>query len=45
MIDFGRNDLKPGKYVQTEQELLRDDQLIESGREILFTLLNRLAQQ
>ena len=45
MIDFGRKELKSGKYVQTEQELLEYDQLIESNREILFTLLNRLAEQ
>jgi GMP synthase-like glutamine amidotransferase len=45
MIDFGRNDIKPGKYVQSEQELLRYDQLIETNREILFKLLNRLAQK
>ena len=45
MIDAGRDDLKSGKYVQTEQELLKYDQLIESSREILFTLLTRLAQQ
>jgi len=44
MIDFGRKELKSGKYVQTEQELLEYDQLIESNREILFTLLDRLAQ-
>ena len=45
MIYFGRKELKSGKYVQTEQELLEYDQLIESNREILFTLLNRLAEQ
>jgi GMP synthase-like glutamine amidotransferase len=45
MIDFGRDELKSGKYVQTERELLKYDELIESSRGILFTLLNRLAQQ
>jgi len=45
MIDFGRDELKTGKYVQTEQELKKYDLLIESSREILFTILNRLAQQ
>ena len=45
MIDFGRGELKSGKYVQTEQELKKYDLLIESSREILFTILNRLAQQ
>jgi GMP synthase-like glutamine amidotransferase len=45
MIDFGRGELKSGKYVQTEQELKKYDLLIESSRKILFTLLNRLAQQ
>jgi len=45
MIDFGRDELKRGKYVQTEQEMLKYNQLIETNRKILFTLLNRLAQQ
>jgi GMP synthase-like glutamine amidotransferase len=45
MIDFGRDELKSGKYVQTEHELLKYDKLIESSREILFSLLNRLVQQ
>ena len=45
MVDAGRDELKSARYVQTEQELLRYDQLIESSREILFTLLNRMAQQ
>ena len=44
MIDAGRDELKSDKYVQTEQELLKYDKLIESSREILFTLLNRLAK-
>jgi GMP synthase-like glutamine amidotransferase len=45
MIDAGREELKSAKYIQTEQELLRNDRFIEPGREILFTLLNRLSQQ
>lgn len=45
MIDFGRDELKSGKYVQTEQELLNQSQLIEGNRKLLVTLLNRLAKQ
>jgi hypothetical protein len=45
MIEGGREELLSGKYVQTEEELLKNKQLIESNREVLFTLLNRLAEQ
>jgi GMP synthase-like glutamine amidotransferase len=43
MIERGRNELTTGKYIQTEDELLKNKQLIESNRKILFTLLNNLA--
>jgi GMP synthase-like glutamine amidotransferase len=45
MIEYGRNDLKSGKYVQTEQEMAEYSQLIDANRTILFTLLDRLAEQ
>jgi GMP synthase-like glutamine amidotransferase len=45
MIESGRNELTPGKYVQSEDELLRHRQLLESNKEIMFALLNRLARQ
>jgi GMP synthase-like glutamine amidotransferase len=45
MIDFGRDELKSGKYVQTEQELKEYSGLIDSNRSILFTLLDRLADK
>lgn len=45
MIDFGRDELKSGKYVQTEQELAEYSQLIDVNKTILFTLLDRLAEQ
>jgi GMP synthase-like glutamine amidotransferase len=45
MIEGGRDELTIGKYVQSEKELLRNKRLIELGREILFTLLTRLAEQ
>lgn len=44
MIDAGREELKSGKYVQTEQELIKYKKFIEPGRHILFTILDRLAQ-
>jgi GMP synthase-like glutamine amidotransferase len=45
MIERGRKELTIGKYVQTEKELLKNKQLIESNRKILFILLTRLAEQ
>ena len=44
MIDNGRMELKSGKYVQTEKEILANKHLIESNRKIMFTLLDRLAE-
>jgi GMP synthase-like glutamine amidotransferase len=45
MIEGGRQELSSGKYVQTEKELLKNKQFIESNRKVLFTLLSRLAEQ
>ena len=45
MIEGGREELLPGKYVQAEEDLLKNKQLIESNRKVLFTLLNRLTEQ
>lgn len=45
MIEHGRDDLNPGKYVQPEEELTADKQLFESNRKILFALLNGLAEE
>ena len=45
MIEGGRDELKKGKYIQTEKDILRNKRLIDPGREILFTLLSRLAEQ
>jgi len=44
MIDNGRMELKSGKYVQTEKEILANKHIIESNRKIMFTLLDRLAE-
>jgi GMP synthase-like glutamine amidotransferase len=44
MIDSGRTGLVPGKYVQPEEEILRNKQYIESNRKIMFALLNRLSE-
>ncbi len=45
MIEAGRDELKEGKYVQTEKEVLNNKMLIEPGRKILFTILSRLAER
>jgi len=42
MIEKGRKEINPGKYVQTEKEILNNTHLIASNREILFTILDRL---
>jgi GMP synthase-like glutamine amidotransferase len=43
MIENGRQELRPPRYIQTEKELLNNDQLIESNRKVLFRFLDRLA--
>jgi GMP synthase (glutamine-hydrolysing) len=45
MIDHGREELKKGKYVQTEEELTAGKDLFELNRGVLFTILNRLADK
>jgi GMP synthase-like glutamine amidotransferase len=45
MIDNGRDELKNGEYIQTEEELFADKELFESNRTFLFTILTRLADQ
>lgn len=45
MIAHGGTELKSGKYVQTREELLNENQLIENNKTILFKLLNRLAEK
>jgi GMP synthase-like glutamine amidotransferase len=45
MIDIGREELKEGKFVQTEEELTAEKDLFELNRKVLFTILNRLADQ
>jgi GMP synthase-like glutamine amidotransferase len=45
MTERGRHELTAGKYIQTEIELLKNKKLIESNKEILFTILNRLTEQ
>ena len=45
MIDYGKKELKSARYVQTEQELLKEIHLIESNRKVLFALLTYLAGQ
>lgn len=44
MIEKGRQELTAGKYIQTEKEIQNNNQLIESCRRTLFTLLGRLAE-
>ena len=43
MTEAGRNELTAGKYIQSEEEILNNMQLIKSNKNILFILLTRLA--
>lgn len=45
MIEKGRNEISAGKYIQSEEEILKNKRLIESNRKNLFILLTRLAEQ
>ena len=45
MIDAGREELKKGRFVQTETEILSNKRLIETNRKFLFELLDKLAEQ
>ena len=45
LIENCRNELTAGKYIQTEEEILSNKQLIESNKKVLFKLLKRLAEQ
>lgn len=45
MVEKGRGELKPGKYIQTEQEITASTKLLESSREAMFLILDRLAEQ
>ena len=45
MIEGGRKELTTGKYIQSEEEILKNTQLIDSNKKILSILLTRLAGQ
>jgi len=42
MLEKGGADLTSGKYVQKEEEILRQTDLFDSNRKILFTILDRI---
>jgi len=43
MIENGRHDLVPAKYVQDEADLLKNTDLIEANNRLMFSLLDKLA--
>jgi GMP synthase-like glutamine amidotransferase len=43
MIENGENELREGKYIQTERMLLLNKSLVELNKKALFNMLNRLA--
>jgi GMP synthase (glutamine-hydrolysing) len=45
MVESGSDELIAGSYVQTGEEILKNIDLVDSNRKILFTILNRLANQ
>ena len=45
MIEGGRKELTTGKYIQSEEEILNNKQLIDPNKKMLFILLTRLAAQ
>jgi GMP synthase-like glutamine amidotransferase len=45
MIKHGRNDLTIGKFVQTEEQLLENESLVEDNGKLLSSLLTKLAEQ
>jgi GMP synthase-like glutamine amidotransferase len=45
MLEYCRNDLTPGKYVQTEEDIINNIELAEANRKVLFTFLDRLAKE
>lgn len=44
MVESGADALIAGKYVQTGEEILNNIDLVDSNKEILFNLLNRLSK-
>ncbi len=42
MIENGRDELVPSKYIQVKEEQLLDSSLIKSNRDVLFPLLDKL---
>lgn len=45
MIKNGKHELVKEKFIQTEEEIKSQEKFIENNKQILFTILNRLAQQ
>jgi GMP synthase-like glutamine amidotransferase len=45
MIENGRDELTSGKFVQPAEEILANTHLIEPNTKVLFSLLDRLAEQ
>jgi GMP synthase (glutamine-hydrolysing) len=44
MVESGADELIAGKYVQTGDEILKNIDLVDSNKEVLFNLLNRLSK-
>ncbi len=45
MIQRGKEELIPGKYIQSEADILNNKQLLETNKNILFAVLDKLAGQ
>ena len=44
MVESGADELVAGRYVQTGEDILKNIDLVDSNKEILFNLLNRLSK-
>jgi GMP synthase-like glutamine amidotransferase len=44
MVESGADELIAGNYVQTGEEILKNIDLVDSNKEVLFNLLNRLSK-
>jgi GMP synthase-like glutamine amidotransferase len=44
MLENGRDDLTPGKYVQTAADILSKKEMFESNKYIMYTILDRMQQ-
>jgi hypothetical protein len=45
MLENGKSELIPEKYIQPEEEIWNHQKFIENNKQLLFRILDRLAAQ